>query len=699
MKINSFNIIALFGFMLLVFSGCTEKDAEPDPSDGINWEIGAITTYFVSGGLGLEVDDSITGGTFIFPEGANGELEVAVITSGPIPPLEGDMFWISYESGDPLKLMLPRNDDAFVYLHGFGSSNGSFDDSISGDERWHCLPAVDTIDNNIVFHLIMPFTARKTMMSSPHRGFTHHQIARIPNGSSRADTIRASHSQASDFINIILDSLPPSIQTAARTEVAGRLAPAFYSSGNYYKGFYYISSYFPRAWPMISITPFTSAGFIDDVIAHEVGHYMNHVIVGDDIYVILEAQAPSELHGPGDLNAGRSIIVEDYAFFAEYFLTGTIGRDVDPTLNLMVLTRLGEPYSIDFPSIEGFACFLLANLHRTRETIPKLTSPGLDSIPVVGASFQDIWGIIARGATDINQLRTHIEEYLTAEGKEDMLPVIAQRIGWRYWATGTVMTDDGGGTSAPLENANVVQIAYAGGRAYRNLIRTTDENGEFLLYDVFPGNTTLRIFFGNDSTDHPLDIDWDTPTTEIIELGELFMTGANMFDFLRTTDYISISVSGSYVYTNGYSGNGFTLESRVENAVSSWTCLPLNWSGNNASANGILTDRWGGENTININLSLSSNGQDLTSVFAEHTRESEVEEGYVTYKKVATNSDVPLYFWYPGSNSAGYELKFYETDEGDFEIEDSQTRYGELHEIDYFNWPAYVRLTITFWCN
>ncbi len=622
MRFQKLAPILIAGILILLFIGCPEKSTPPD--DGTSWDIGAITNYTVSGGTGYEFAEAITGGTFIFPEGADGELSVAVINSGPTPPLSGSMFWIEYDGDEPVQLLLPMGDNDYLYLHGFGSSNGSFDDGIDADERWHALPIVNSAGGNIVFHLSMPFeTSRFRPMRSRYRGFTHYQIAAIPSGSSRADTIAAAHAQALDLINHVLDSLPTAIQATARAEVhgsgtwEGRLKPRFYTDGNYYKGFFYWTSLWPSPSPMIGLYPFTSGGFVEDVIAHEVGHYINHVLVGDATYVILEAQAPSAVHGLGDVHANRSSIIEDYAFFAEYFLTGMVGATVDPTYTLSAI-KTDSPYSIDFPSIEGFGCFLLASLHRTNPVIPSLMVSGtLDSIPVVGASFRDIWGIIARGATDINQLRTHVEEYLTGVGKEDMLPVIGQRIGWRYRGNGTVMTDDGTGNMIPLEGATVVQIANVGGREYRNSSSTTtDSLGEFWITDLFPGTTALRIFWGTDSTEHPLVVNWDTPTTQTLELGTFF-ANSSLIDLLQTMNAIKVQFRGGIRTTNDYLLEGMGIWSFTQSGWDYVGQIPISWAGNTATVDGTIVG-WGYfDHDIDITVNLSPTGGSILSVEAE----------------------------------------------------------------------------------
>ncbi len=622
MKLKKIAVMIIAGLLFLFLSGCPEKSTPPDP-DGISWDIGTITDYTVSGGSGYEFAEAITGGTFIFPEGADGELSVAVINSGPTPPLSGSMFWIEYDGDDPVQLSLPMGDNEYLYLHGFGSSNGSFDDAIDADERWHALPIVDSAGGNVVFHLSMPFdVARFRPMRSSHRGFTHYQIAAIPFGSSRADTIAAAHAQALDLINNVLDSLPTAIQATARTEVhgtgtwEGRLRPRFYTDGNYYKGFFYWTSLWPSASPMIGLYPFTSGGFVEDVIAHEVGHYINHVLVGDATYVILEAQAPSATHGLGDVHANRSSIVEDYAYFAEYFLTGSVGTSVDPTYNISVL-KTGSPYSIDFPSIEGFGCFLLSSLHRTSPVIPSLMVSGtLDSIPVVGASFRDIWGVAARGATNVNQLRTHVEEYLTGVGKEDMLPVIAQRIGWRYRGNGTVMTDDGTGNMVPLEDATVVQIANVGGREYRNSASTTtDSLGNFTISDLFPGTTSLRIYWQTDSTEHPLVVNWDTPTTQTLELGTFF-ANTSLIDLLQTMDAIKVQFRGDIRLTNDWLIEGNGVWSFTQYGWDYVGQIPISWSGNTATVDGTIVG-WGYfDHDIDMTVNFSPTGGSILSVEA-----------------------------------------------------------------------------------
>jgi hypothetical protein len=162
-------------------------------------------------------------------------------------------------------------------------------------------------------------------------------------------------------------------------------------------------------------------------IAHEVGHYMSHVLTGDARYLTIEDLAPDANHGIGELQAGRTTITEEYAYFSQYFLTGSLGAGY-PTQPRQIFFGL-DPADRDFPSIEGFGCVLLVSLTRSSDSILGLTTGKPESLPAVGASMTDMLGILALGHTNINDLRAAVESYLATRGEVAKLPALAERIG------------------------------------------------------------------------------------------------------------------------------------------------------------------------------------------------------------------------------------------------------------------------------
>ena len=316
------------------------------------------------------------------------------------------------------------------------------------------------------------------------------------------------------LIQHYLDALPVSIKTAATAEVNGRLTPAFYADGNYYIGFTRKRIIGNSTTPMIGLVPSATP----NNIAHEVGHYMNHVLVGDAIYLQTEDLAPDDPHGLRDLHIGRTTITEDYAYFSEYFLTGKVGGSWDPTEPRSPFSGL-NPTTSDFPSLEGFGCALLASLQRTSSTVVDVVSGTRTDIPVVGASFSDIFGIIALGATNIDLLRQNIQTYLQGKGEADKLPVILHRIGWRYSGKARFVDQDG----APLGKVDVKVLArVAGSPDYVEDKQTTDSNGEVTL-NCFGGiGCYVRIYHDSDSSEVLLDpSNFTKPTTDLLNFGDL----------------------------------------------------------------------------------------------------------------------------------------------------------------------------------
>jgi hypothetical protein len=319
------------------------------------------------------------------------------------------------------------------------------------------------------------------------------------------------------------------VQPAARAEIDGRLAPKVHYA---YPGM--ISLYHPfivgsgalgstarTADPyfMFQTTGATAAS--SSTVAHEVGHYMSHVLLGDDSMATLEAQA-NKHHEMGDAHSGRPML-EEYAMFADYFMWGKTSGSInmeDP-INVLNLLHSSTPAQIDWPSREGYATCLMTVLHAGKSQVTTGLSGAPENIPVIGASFTELWGMLANKPLNVNSLRTGVASYLNGRSKIDALPVLLERTGWSYHGTGKIVD----GNAQPLAGAKVQNIAIVSSenRQYPtgNAQATTDNSGNFTLGRLCPGNSIIRVWVGNDSTDISIAIDADKPTNTAIDLGTL----------------------------------------------------------------------------------------------------------------------------------------------------------------------------------
>ncbi|MBU1700352.1 MAG: hypothetical protein KJ831_09395, partial [Candidatus Eisenbacteria bacterium] len=270
--------------------------------------------------------------------------------------------------------------------------------------------------------------------------------------------------------------------------------------------------------PMIGLT----SAATEQTVAHEVGHYMNHILTSDDQYLLIENTAPDG-HGLGDLHDGRTTIIEDFAYFSQFLLRGSVDL-ADPTEPGSMYRQI-RPSVVDAPSAEGFGCVLLSRLWSADQTIGDINAPtDRRPVPTVNLGMSEILSLISLGATNINQLKADVETYLTGVGKADRLPVILERIGWRYLFKVRLVDSNGD----PLQNVTVRKFTKANGVEYApyTKLAITDDDGYIYATHAFPGETTLRLEFQGDSIDVPVTIDSSLPTDQTIDLGEITVGNA-----------------------------------------------------------------------------------------------------------------------------------------------------------------------------
>jgi hypothetical protein len=560
-------ICACTGALLFIFSARSGGGIGPVRVGGgeatPQWKLEATKTYVVPGGNDTRITDSVTGYTIRFPTGGSGNLLIAEIISGSAAPSPGQGIWIDYQGNTPIQLMVKDPGDALVTVMGFGYVPGAIDDESGAGDRWVAVPEEQSVDGYLVFDLLMPFepsnTSHNNQLASvypvfdrleqfnrPEKqgsrkiGFNHYWISSIPENSDVATKRNHIQLQIGEFIDSFLNELPPSIQARARAEVNGRLRWHYEDSHpDSYRGFWWFSDFSRRPHPTITINANNAPSEYAWHIAHEAGHYMSHVLMGDDAYARLERQG-RRTHGLGDYWEGRTDFVEEPAYFSEYAFNVGIAGSINPADPAAMFLKDKTPLTIDFPSVEGFGCLFLASLHRDNPTIKARTTGKPEEAPVVQASLGELFEIIGRGATDINQLRAHVEEFLRGRGEADKLPAIAQRIGWSYSVRGRLVNDAG----KPVADATVESISKVGSKEYPGGYSSipTKADGQFTISgDVFPGESWIRVKKDSETTDVPITIDWAHRTNEVVDLGDLKVQ-AGVLDLLHLSNYVDIGI-------------------------------------------------------------------------------------------------------------------------------------------------------------
>jgi hypothetical protein len=528
-------LLAFLYFMGPVLLSCGDASVDPqDPgTDGTDY--GEPRTYPVAGGPGTAIRDEVSGEVFLFPNGGNGTLTVAPITAAALPgPAEGGQgFKVEYTGSDSIEIHVAYAADQTPMVWIWADPGVSLAETDPSSSRtWVPLEPADSAGNPAVFALIDPGkpspASGRYALQNPSAKTTYQIWKDKIRKSSLVFTRLATLTELTNKnIEDIYRLLPAALQRQARSEIDVRLKPRVFTTYVGWVSFYHPFVYGSN-WSLLTRTVdpyFTYAvlwGTIADpsTVAHEVGHYMSHVLLGDDAFDELSGQAV-RTHDVSDPHQGRPML-EEYAMFSDYSVYGKVKGGLLMEDPFVTLKEHGSPRTADWPSKEGYATCLLARLHTTENTIVTASGQEPEDIPTVGASLTDLWGILGTGPRTVNGLRAGIGSYLASKGIYDRLPVIMERTGWSYHGTGTIVTPQ----DKPIPGAKVQAIARVASenREYAAPQQpvTTGEDSTFAIDRLFPGDAFIRVWASpTDSMDFPVRIDADRSTSETIQLGKL----------------------------------------------------------------------------------------------------------------------------------------------------------------------------------
>ncbi len=535
----------------LLFTACSGSSPSSDKNNSSDpgTTVGEPSVHTVSSSSVVDISDSTSGATFTFPEGGQGTLSVAKIESGLEKPDDGaELMQVTYTGADSLYISFPAEQDEEVVLYSYLTLDNAAIDDMAGAEGWWGIPPVSEDDGtstfNISAHVLGGTGASKAAISNPDASVF--AVNKVKKGSPAGLQMLAVRASVQEVVTYWLDNLPSSLASSARTQIAGDLAYkiTWSSGGNaYIHGNNYI---FSNAVFELKRDASLST------IAHEVGHYMNHVLCGYDRYVQIFSRMPTNFigmtmqHGIPDYHPGRKYLLEEYAYYSDYMINGIVAGSLDIE-NPVMFTVLGSsgPDAVDFPSHEGYGSIMLGALTRSSDKVVSYNkSRGKVDAPVVKAPLADVLGILAKGPRDTNELREVIQDYLSGLGHEHSykLPAMMEPLGWSYNGSGNIIDAD----NEPVSGAWVYSVSQDGSRDYYATKSTTsDKDGKFNITAIYPGSNLLRVFYnaGRDSTDFPFTVEWTKPTNEPLKIGKLKID--------REESVIPLDYSRQYVLTPG----------------------------------------------------------------------------------------------------------------------------------------------------
>jgi len=545
----------LLSFVLSFAVGCSKSSNNPLSSDSDQKEFitGAPAVYSVSGAAGTAVVDSVTGSTFQFPEGAGGTLTIAPVTAGPSTSFQAKKFSVEYSGAESIQVSVPCKTGEKIALYSYGSIGKAAIDGC-GLMGWWGIPSIADSSGYVVFNVLSPsqLSALKRAGFSQAQQKEYYAISTISGGTDVAANIEAIKTTTRQIVDQWLNNLPSSLYTNALNRINGSLqyTLAFKDDGNAYMG----NNSMVWSNAVFEFNPYSGEKKADlAIIAHEVGHYMTHVLTGYPRYSeilnrITDWEAYAD-HGLAVYREGRKDLLEEYAYFSTYMITGDLNGTDLKKVNFRTFFQSRTPDSCDYPSQEGYGAALLGVLMKTDGEIYSFdkNTPKV-KVPTVGASLSDILGILAKGPRDVNEMRSFIQDYLDSRGNEDRfkLPALFEPAGWSYNGTGAVVDK----SNKPVKGAHVQSICQDGAKEYRTFMSTaTGDDGSYLLPRIYPGTNVLRLFWNGDkdSTDVSFTADWTKPTNVSLKMGTFTIDNSpalKTYTLTRTTSPKNVAWGG-----------------------------------------------------------------------------------------------------------------------------------------------------------
>ena len=520
----------------IAFLSTCKKETTDDNTDNptVEWVTGTKTTLAIDAAPGEEVTESVNGLTFMFPDGGSGTLEVAPIISGAAPLIAGSGYYINFTGTNKIRLILPESDTATSMVWGYGQEDGLMHDYTNSMNTWVAIPYDSISPVKRSYLLVMPQHKISKDVKAEKKGYNYTYITTLREEDVLFYKYEAMKSELKAMIKRYLDSIQPGPLKDLILERRNTIAEKLYWGSPSYDPFWMDAS---EPCCKINMNPdYPSLDQLKTDLAHESGHYIMHLMIGNDAYKALQAQLPANttMHGLGTPADRNDYYIEESAYLSEYFQNGTVTGSYPEEPRIMLHGSYNMPDVQDYPGIEGYGIVLFAGLHRTNPKIKDVHAPyGVNNFvdfPVIGAPFKDIFEIQGKGAKSIDELRVHITDYLISKNKGQLAVPFFQRLGWGYHNVTMTIVDPQGNK---LSNVSARSICIVDGKTWYGpkMTTVTGADGKYTLKGVFGGNTNengainkIRFYRGTtDSVDvlSPGITSWGLPTNWKIEWGNI----------------------------------------------------------------------------------------------------------------------------------------------------------------------------------
>jgi len=673
--------------------GCGgDGGTEPGGGDGseVSWGYGESRTFEIPASTSVTVVDSASSAMFRLPTGG-GLFTVRDIIDGPTTlPDEGD-FEIDYTGTSTVELLMSHDPGDIVYLMGYAPLTGVvLEDAEPDTSGWLPLSASETLSgatgDTLVFEL--PFTDNgRTLLPLSGSSVKKYKRLVYKKGTAHAALVAQVEANIRDAINSLIYAIPPARRPEVRTRIDVDMRPIFVVPQNRAAYFWTAKPKYIPYLGLPGILPIYKIVIPDDClnnVAHEVSHYLHHVLIQGGFAAFAWNSRPG--HKVGTTGAFGQLI-EDFAYLGEYYLNGNVS-DANPRWGSTLAgtdESAKSPKTTDFRDLEGMAVAIFAA--HTRDTDRMNDYRGIRrTVPVISGDvtekFQDCYEIVAQGTDDMLEVVEKMEAILaTKYDQADALPAMLEPLGWSHHIKCRFVDAEG----EPVANVEARSVCKTGGQEHYLPRRGTPSgnDGRYTLDEFHPGKSTLRIYQGTDSTDvAEITIPWSRATNQEQDLGDIYIEGdSGLLEKLRGCGGMYGSATGNMAISGAdpeYVGFGFIICSRYGQ-----DCDSLKWNGveGRYGCTRTFEDTWEREvERDSMYVRAAIDGRSLEILYLRTERTSlTFAGGYETIRITEIElADVPV-LYYPGDQWAN--------DDFIFSLE-SEEMASHVNRAYYKNWSS-----------
>ena len=139
---------------VLLATGCSKNSPVSDGNNStVEIKLGTPSTYEVAGTSKVAVKDSVSGCSFLFPDGGSGTLSVAPVLSAPALDYPATKIAVEYSGDENLEIAVPHTEGNEDILFVYTQYPHIAIDDVTVDETWWGIVPSEQRDDATVFSI------------------------------------------------------------------------------------------------------------------------------------------------------------------------------------------------------------------------------------------------------------------------------------------------------------------------------------------------------------------------------------------------------------------------------------------------------------------------------------------------------------------------------------------------------------------